>query len=72
MSTHVDDILTRGESGIVRKATAHLAKRSGVAEIQDTASTQVGMDIAQSKDVSVEIARATSTDALQILPTSTD
>ena len=72
MTTRVDDILSRGESGIAGKATAYRAKRSGVAEIQDTASTHVGMDIAQSEDVSVEIARATSTDALQILPTATD
>ena len=71
MTTHVDDILGFGETGIMRKATAYLFERPGVADIQDTASTHVGMDIAQSKDVSLEIARATFTDALQILPTST-
>ena len=72
MATHVDDIPGNGESGIMGKPSGYLIQRSRAPKMQETKFTDVGVELAQYPDFSVEITQDVPTDHPDLSPSSAE
>ena len=65
LTTHIDDVLGRGEPGVPPIVQKYLVHRFGAREMQDRTFTHVGMRVSLGKDFSVTANRRKITAELQ-------
>ena len=70
ITTHIDDILGRGEPDLLRRARGFPEKHSGKLRAQGGSFVDVGMVLAQEKDFSATLTQEDFTTNLKLLPTS--
>ena len=70
ITTHIDDLLGCGEQDILQRMEKFLSARFGRVKEQKDTFTQIGLDVRQKDEGSVEIALKTFADLLRPIATS--
>ena len=65
ITTHTDDLLGCGVSGVLNKIEKFLSTRSGPVELREDNFAHVGMDVFRKNDGPVEITQGTFTDLVR-------